>query len=74
MIRARSVLMGAAMFVVAACSAPVRHSPHDEHAITATPPASPGPSLAQWAQGAQRLDNLGTYSRRVTTTSSEAQA
>jgi len=74
MIRARSVLMGAAMLVVAACSAPVRHSPHDEHAITATPPASPGPSLAQWAQGAQRLDNLGTYSRRVTTTSSEAQA
>ncbi len=40
----------------------------------AAPAASPGPTLAQWAQGAQRFDNLGTYSRSITTASPEAQA
>jgi len=69
MIRARSVVMVAATFV-AACSAPIRTSPPHEHAA----PATPGPTLAQWAQGAQLLDNLGTHSRAVTTTSAEAQA
>lgn len=56
--------------LVAACSAPIRQSPPHDHAA----PASPGPTLAQWAQGAQRLDNLGSHSRAVTTTSAEAQA
>jgi tetratricopeptide (TPR) repeat protein len=74
MICARPVLICAAISVVAACSAPVHRSAHDEHAMTATPSASPGPTLAQWAQGAQRFDNLGTYSRKVTTSSPEAQA
>ena len=36
--------------------------------------ASPGPTLAQWAQGAQLLDNLGNYSRTITTSSPDAQA
>jgi len=46
---------------------------------TANPPPaaaapSPGPTLAQWAEGAQLLDNLGTFTRKITTTSAEAQA
>src|SRR5438445_4241616 len=35
---------------------------------------SPGPTLAQWAEGAQLFDNLGNYSRKVTTVSADAQA
>lgn len=69
MIRARSVVMVAAT-LVAACSTPIRQSPPHDHAAAATP----GPTLAQWAQGAQRLDNLGAYSRVVTTSSADAQA
>jgi tetratricopeptide (TPR) repeat protein len=69
MILARSASIVAAL-LVAACSAPTRQSPPYDHVA----PAAPGPTLAQWAQGAQRLDNLGTYSRAVTTTSAEAQA
>jgi tetratricopeptide (TPR) repeat protein len=34
---------------------------------------SPGQTLAQWAEGAQLLDNLGNYSRTITTASGEAQ-
>lgn len=72
MIRARQASSWICAFalVVAACSAPVHHSPPHELATI----AAPGPTLAQWAQGAQRLDNLGTYSRAVTTSSAEAQA
>lgn len=42
--------------------------------MTTAPSATPGSTLAQWAQGAQRFDNLGSYSRSVTTASPEAQA
>jgi tetratricopeptide (TPR) repeat protein len=34
----------------------------------------PGTGLAQWATGAQLFDNLGTHTRKITTTSPEAQA
>jgi len=44
------------------------------HAPATTPPATPGPTLAQWAQGAQLLDNLGNHSRTITTSSPDAQA
>ncbi|HEX7914352.1 hypothetical protein [Rudaea sp.] len=36
--------------------------------------AAPVSTLTQWAQGAQRLDGLGAYSRKITTRSPEAQA
>jgi tetratricopeptide (TPR) repeat protein len=43
--------------------------------VSATaPPATPGPTLAQWAHGAQLFDNLGGYSRTITTSSPDAQA
>ena len=35
---------------------------------------TPGPTLGQWAQGAQLLDQLGGHSRMISTTSTEAQA
>jgi tetratricopeptide (TPR) repeat protein len=44
------------------------------HAPVPAPPATPGPTLAQWAQGAQLLDNLGNHSRTITTSSPDAQA
>ena len=44
----------------------------------ATPPPAPapapGPTLAQWAQGAQLFGDLGPHVRKVTTTSADAQA
>lgn len=74
MTNSRGALLLVATLGVAACSAPLHRPEHDEHAMTATPAAAPGPTLSQWARGAQRLDNLGTHSRAVTTTSAEAQA
>lgn len=64
--------------VLAACAPP----PPDPsvHADPAAPSehaghaAAPPSTLAQWAQGAQRLDGLGAYSRKITTSSPEAQA
>ena len=38
------------------------------------PPPAPGTTFAQWAEGAQLFDNLGSYSRKVTTNSAEAQS
>jgi tetratricopeptide (TPR) repeat protein len=46
------------------------HADHTEHAATAAPAAT----LAQWAQGAQLLGGLGDYSRKISTSSPEAQA
>src|SRR5262249_24458431 len=40
----------------------------------APPAAAPGPTLAPWAQGAQRLANLGAHQRKITTASGDAQA
>lgn len=64
------------MLLAAGCSTPIHHGAQstaaDHHAVAAAP--APGPSLAQWAQGAQHLDNLGTYSRTTSTSSAEAQA
>jgi len=51
-------------------SAPTAHTDHAEHA--AQPP--PGSTLAQWAEGARRLDGLGSYARTITTASPEARA
>ena len=53
-------------------------APVQQHSVPppaqAAPPATPGPTLAQWAQGAQLFDNLGSYSRKITSSSPEAQA
>ena len=35
---------------------------------------TPGPTLAEWARGAQLFDDLGSYSRKITTGSAAAQA
>jgi tetratricopeptide (TPR) repeat protein len=44
-------------------------------AAPATPaPATPGTTLAGWARGAQLFDNLGSYTRKITTASPETQA
>ena len=40
----------------------------------AAAPPSPGTTFAQLAEGAQLFDNLGPYSRKITTASGEAQA
>ena len=49
-------------------------APVSAPAPATAPPATPGPTLAQWAQGAQLLDNLGNHSRTITTSSPDAQA
>lgn len=53
-------------FAAAACAAPA-FAQHDAH----TPPARA--SVADWARGAQLFDGLGTFHRKVTTSSPEAQ-
>lgn len=61
-----------------ACSGPGGNAPPKPNpaGVTAAVPdaSSPGSTLAQWARGAQPLDNLGSYSRKITTASPEAQA
>jgi len=73
-IRRRLVATLGACVLSACASAPQpksdAHADHMEHAGT----AAPASALAQWAQGAQRLDGLGAYSRKITTNSPEAQA
>jgi len=69
----------AALFA-GACSQNDTSKPTSQSAVpsqSATPaPAAPAPgqTLAQWAQGAQLFDNLGTYSRKISTNSADAQA
>jgi hypothetical protein len=58
--------------VLSACASTPTQKP-DSHADHAGMVA-PNSTLAQWAQGAQRLDGLGNYTRKVTTSSPEAQA
>jgi len=48
-------------------------TPPSQAASAAAPAGSPGPTLAQWAQGVQLFDNLGNHARKVTTSSAEAQ-
>jgi tetratricopeptide (TPR) repeat protein len=48
-------------------------APPSQPASAPSPP-SPGATLAQWAEGAQLFDNLGTHTRKITTTSADAQA
>ncbi|MFT3792185.1 MAG: hypothetical protein QM741_14190 [Rudaea sp.] len=73
-IHRRLVAILAACALSACASAPPpksdAHADHAEHVGT----AAPASTLAQWAEGAQRLDGLGAYSRRITTASPEAQA
>src|SRR5690348_820503 len=68
----RRLIAATCVCLLSACaSAPPQESaPHADHASI----AAPNSTLAQWAQGAQRLHGLGTYSRKVTTNSPEAQA
>jgi tetratricopeptide (TPR) repeat protein len=71
LIHRRFIAATCACLLSACASAPSRESaPHADHASM----AAPNSTLAQWAKGAQRLDGLGAYSRKVTTSSPEAQA
>lgn len=69
----------AATLLTVACSqqttAPATAPPAataDTHAMP-MPAAVPGPTLAEWARGAQLLDNLGNYSHKISTHSVDAQ-
>jgi len=64
------ILAFADILAICACS------PSDKAPLTATPSTAPvpGSTLAQWAQGAQLFDNLGTHVHKITTTSPDAQA
>jgi tetratricopeptide (TPR) repeat protein len=72
----------ALVLLVCACSQQGGNAPPAQSAIApapapapaTAPPAAPGPTLAQWAHGAQLLENLGTFSRTITTSSPDAQA
>ncbi len=57
--------------VLSACASapPQKSGPHADH----TDMIMPASTLAQWAQGAQRLDGLGAYSRKITTASPQTQ-
>jgi len=74
--KSRRTLVFAAALIISACSqtdtpkATTQAAPPSQSAVA----AAPGQTLAQWAEGAQLLDNLGSYSRKITTTSAEAQA
>ena len=73
-IRHRLVVMLGAC-ALSACAATAQQktdaqADHAEHVATNAPAAT----LAQWARGAQHLDGLGDYSRKITTSSPEAQA
>lgn len=66
---------------VCASSQPGNDAPRAQDASSAPPaavamPAPPATAatIGQWAQGAQRLDNLGAYSHKITTASPDAQA
>ena len=73
-IRRRLAATFGACALSACASAPSQKSePHTDHAEHAGMVA-PASTLAQWAQGAQRLDGLGAYARKITTDSPEAQA
>ncbi len=54
-------------------AAPAERNAHAEHAEPGAQ-ASSASTLAQWTEGAQRLDGLGTYTRAITTAAPEAQA
>ena len=61
---------------LSACSQSGTNTPPTTNTSAPTPalPTVPAPTLAQWAQGAQLFDNLGTHARKITTNSPEAQA
>ena len=72
-----SAFIAALCILLCACSQQGGSAPPAQQASTSpptTPAATPGPTLAQWAQGAQLFDNLGSYSRKITSSSPEAQA
>ena len=78
--RRYSLLPAVLALIVGACSQEGGKAPPSSGAVApapapaAAPPATPGPTLAQWAVGAQLFDNLGDLSRTITTSSPEAQA
>ena len=66
------------MLTICACSQSSTN-PSPAASTSAPRPVTPSVSvsasvLAQWAQGAQLFNNLGTHTRKITTTSPEAQA
>ena len=77
--RRHSIVPVVLALLACACSQQGGNAPPAQSAAAtapahATAPPAPGPTLAQWAQGAQLLDNLGNYSRTITTSSPDAQA
>ena len=78
----RCIAIGAAALAIGACSEqaptapPAQAAPPVATASTSANAPTPAPDagFAKWAQGAQLFDNLGTYSRKITTTSPDAQA
>jgi tetratricopeptide (TPR) repeat protein len=84
--RERRVVILAGAMLACACSqqtpaptASAPAAPPPAAAAAAAAPMSahapaPGPTLADWARGAQLFDNLGSYARKVTTQSPQAQA
>ncbi|MBS0514963.1 MAG: hypothetical protein JSS16_05795 [Proteobacteria bacterium] len=62
--------LGSCALFACASTSQQKSDAHTEHAGM----AAPAPALVQWARGAQPLDGLGAYSRKVTTNSPEAQA
>ena len=61
----RTLRLGSALAALCLATA----ASHDEHSAVAPPT-----TLAQWADGAQLFDGLGSFHRTVTTSSKEAQA
>jgi tetratricopeptide (TPR) repeat protein len=72
------LLICIATLVVGACSQSDTQKPTAQSSAPSQPAAaaapSPGTTLAQWAEGAQLFDNLGGYTRKITTATADAQA
>lgn len=70
----RCVAVLCALGLAACASTPPTPTAHADPSAHAEHAAAPPTTLTSWAQGAQRLDGLGTYSRKITTASPAAQA
>jgi len=78
--RARKACLAMGIGVIVGCSHTDKNAAPPPAPLTTAPPTPtaaspmpPGPSLTQWAQGALRLDNLGSYTRKISTASPDAQ-
>jgi len=74
--RLQVLVIGACVLLGAGCAQNDTPKATDQPAASSqAADAKQSPStLAQWAEGAQLFDNLGSYSRKVTTSSADAQA